>query len=76
MCVPSGNRDSYFDYCTVTHEGPTIPFLGTPVPFTDHVWGEIKCKATGHVWTIDFWKGGTGFWRCGQDAFGWEGNSR
>ncbi len=75
-CVPSGNRDSHFDYCGVAHIGPTIPILDVSVPGTDHAWGEIICKGSGQIYTIDFWKGGTSFWRCGRDAFGWECNSR
>ena len=63
---------TYFAYTTVTHIGPTIPGTDISVPFTDHAWGEIKCMATGQVYTIDFWKGGTDFWRYGPDAFGWK----
>ncbi|MGA2062051.1 MAG: RHS repeat-associated core domain-containing protein [Thermoguttaceae bacterium] len=68
MQLQNRSPNSFFDYGTVTHVGPT------GVPFTDHVWGEITCKATGQVFTIDFWKGGTDFWRCGPDAYGWKRN--
>jgi hypothetical protein len=77
--MPSSARGaigSCFAYDTVTHIGPKIPFFDISVPTRDHAWGEITCEATGQVITIDFWVGGTDFWRLGPDCFGWKRTSR
>jgi RHS repeat-associated protein len=68
-CHPAS---SAFDYSGVAHIGPAYPFTNTSVHGTDHQWGEITHKATGKVFTIDFWVGGTEFWLEGADAFGWK----
>ena len=33
---------------------------------THHVWGDIRCKTTGAVFTIDFWKQGSTVWQEGK----------
>jgi hypothetical protein len=66
---------SAFGYSPIAHIGPAYPFTNTSVHGTDHQWGEITCKATGKVFTIDFWEGGPEFWREGPDAFGWRRTS-
>lgn len=31
-----------------------------------HVWGELRCQATGRIFTIDFWEAGERFWYDGK----------
>jgi RHS repeat-associated protein len=66
---PIGKPGSYFEYSGVATYKTCFGIL---VPFTSHNWGEIKCKNSGAVITIDFWKGGTDYWRIGQDAYGYK----
>jgi hypothetical protein len=69
-------RKSDFEYSQVVHWGPlTDPLTGAHLGPGDHVWGEIKNKRTGEIFTIDFWGGGMrNPWRKGQDPYGWGRN--
>jgi RHS repeat-associated protein len=68
--VPNGTPGSYFDVNAVFHMGVKVPFIDYSFP--DHAWCEIIFKPTGKVFTIDFWAGGTDFWRAGADSFGYK----
>jgi len=71
-CVPGG---TYFNIKAVGRYGPNLLGFDRSVPGTDHVWCEIIYKPTDRVFTIDFWAGGTAFWRSGSDSFRWKQNS-
>ena len=62
---------TYFDDAGQTNAG--VVDLGIHA-FGQHCWGEVRFRNRDNIGTIDFWQGGSGFWKpgTGDDAFGWE----
>ena len=77
---------SHFDYYNVGFNGnPLLSFLHLDGA---HNWGEVTCKCSGQIYTIDFWGQvykdnyfgaqnhhcATPYWAYGPDGLGWEAN--